>query len=196
MEPGGMIMKLLTGFLLALAGLAVLTSLTGAADDEKMKNDTLRLYSVEKGSYVELPVDNRSPDEWKKVLTKDQFRILRKEGTERAFTGKYWNEHRHGIYRCTGCGTDLFSSETKYDSGTGWPSFWQPVAPENVREVEDNSFFMRRIEVECSRCGGHLGHVFEDGPKPTGLRYCINSASLTFVEGLTAKTDREKEGTM
>lgn len=189
-------MKILTGSLLALAGVMILMSLTGIANSEEMKGTTVRLYSVEDGGYVELPADNRSPEEWKKALTPEQFRILRKEGTERAFTGKYWNEHRHGIYRCAGCGTDLFSSETKYDSGTGWPSYWQPIAPENIREVEDNSFFARRIEVECARCGGHLGHVFDDGPKPTGLRYCINSESLTFVEGLSGKSGGEKKGMM
>ena len=189
-------MKILTGSLLALAGAAILLSLTGTADSETMKVEKLRLYSVKDGGYIELHRDVRSPDEWKQVLTPEQFRILRKEGTERAFTGKYWKEHRQGIYRCAGCGTDLFSSEVKYDSGTGWPSFWQPVAPENIREVEDNSFFMRRVEVECARCGGHLGHVFTDGPPPTGLRYCINSVSLAFVEGLPGKSEDTDGGMM
>ena len=155
-----------------------------------MKDSTVRLYSVEKGGYIEVPYDNRSEAQWKKILSPQQFRILRKEGTERAFTGKYWNEHRQGIYRCSGCGTDLFSSETKYESGTGWPSFWKPIAPENIREVEDNTLFTRRTEVECARCGGHLGHVFKDGPPPTGLRYCINSASLNFVEGPSGGSTR------
>jgi peptide-methionine (R)-S-oxide reductase len=118
--------------------------------------------------------------EWKKQLTPEQFRILREKGTERAFTGRYWNHHEAGTYRCAGCGQPLFSSDTKFDSGTGWPSFWQPVSPSAVELHEDNSFFMSRVEVVCSRCGGHLGHVFPDGPEPTGQRYCMNSASLTF----------------
>ena len=189
-------MKIVTIGIAALACFAVLMSANGSADGEIRENQTLRLFSVKDGGYIELPADNRSQAEWKKVLTPAQFRVLRKEGTERAFTGAYWNHHGRGIYTCAGCGTDLFSSETKYVSGTGWPSFWQPVAPENIREVEDNSFFMRRVEIECARCGGHLGHVFKDGPPPTGLRYCINSVSLAFVEGLPGKSEDVKEGMM
>jgi peptide-methionine (R)-S-oxide reductase len=183
-KPGGMTMKFFAGTLVLFLCAAALILFYGKAEGDMMKDELVRLYSIRTGGYVELPVDKRSPAEWKKFLTAEQFNILREEGTERAFTGKYWNHHEKGIYTCAGCGTDLFSSETKFESGTGWPSFWQPVAPENIRELEDRSFFMRRVEVECSRCGGHLGHVFKDGPPPTGLRYCINSASLSFVEGL------------
>ncbi len=118
--------------------------------------------------------------EWKKRLTPEQFRILRQKGTERAFTGKYWNHHEPGIYVCAGCGLELFGSGTKFDSGTGWPSFRTPIANGHVDEHTDRSYGMARTEVLCARCGGHLGHVFEDGPQPTGLRYCINSASLSF----------------
>jgi peptide-methionine (R)-S-oxide reductase len=116
--------------------------------------------------------------EWRRELTPQQYRVLREKGTEPPFTGKYWNEHADGVYRCAACGNALFDASTKFESGSGWPSFYEPIEGERVATEEDKSLFMRRTEVHCARCGGHLGHVFDDGPKPTGLRYCINSASL------------------
>lgn len=123
---------------------------------------------------------NKSDSEWKSQLSDEEFRITRKKGTERAFTGKYWNNKDKGIYRCKCCGAELFESATKYDSGSGWPSFHQPMSDDIVESEEDYSHGMHRIEVHCQRCGAHLGHVFPDGPQPTGLRYCINSSSLDF----------------
>jgi len=122
----------------------------------------------------------KSEEEWRKILAPEEFRILRKKGTEPAFTGKFADFKEEGTYVCAGCGNELFSSERKYDSGTGWPSFSEPITKDSVENRPDKSFLMRRTEVVCSRCGGHLGHVFDDGPPPTGLRYCMNSGALHF----------------
>lgn len=137
------------------------------------------------GAPKELDMSERvtkTDKEWRELLTSEQFKITRKKGTERPFTGKYWDNKNQGVYKCVCCGLELFDSTTKFDSGTGWPSFYQPIAKERIREAPDNSLFRRRTEVLCSRCDAHLGHVFSDGPEPTGLRYCLNSTALIFDE--------------
>ncbi|MCP8305210.1 MAG: peptide-methionine (R)-S-oxide reductase MsrB [archaeon] len=124
----------------------------------------------------------RSEEEWRKILAPEEFHVLREKGTEPPFTGKYLYNKKKGVYRCAGCGNEVFLSDSKYDSGTGWPSFWAPASKESIEPKPDNSLGMRRTEVLCSKCGGHLGHVFNDGPEPTGLRYCMNSIALDFYE--------------
>jgi peptide-methionine (R)-S-oxide reductase len=125
----------------------------------------------------------KSDEEWKKTLTSEEYQVLRRKGTERAFTGAYWDSHEPGVYKCAGCGTPLFQSDNKFDSGTGWPSFTAPLSPDAVATETDESHGMVRTEACCAACGGHLGHVFPDGPRPTGLRYCINSVSLKKEPG-------------
>jgi len=157
-----------TSFLLIVVSLVLLLPACSQNDSKKMASINAQ------------PNIQKSEAEWKKELTAQQYHILREKGTERAFTGEYWDNHEKGVYYCAACHQKLFSSETKYESGTGWPSFYKPVADTAVSIRQDRSAGMVREEVVCSNCGGHLGHVFTDGPKPTGLRYCLNSTSLEF----------------
>lgn len=169
-------MQMITVLLAMFSFIACNNAQKSTSSATKTKGDLISL-TGEKLQPIE-----KSEEEWKKQLSPEAFIVLRKEGTERAFSGEYADNHEKGIYLCGGCDLPLFSSETKFESGTGWPSFWQPIRKEHVLVGTDNSYGMTRDEVECARCHGHLGHVFDDGPKPTGLRYCMNSVSLKFVK--------------
>ena len=177
-----MLKPVLTGWMVVVLASTVAGAATKTTHKTAQETKTVTKQESKTVVKEDLKPVVKSDAEWQKTLTADQFRVLRKKGTEIAFTGAYWDNHENGIYRCAGCGLTLFSSKTKYESGTGWPSFTAPIDPSHVKIATDNDLGMQRDEVQCARCGGHLGHVFDDGPPPTGERYCLNSASLEFVE--------------
>jgi peptide-methionine (R)-S-oxide reductase len=189
LNGAGVTRRALLAMPVAFAGLAAATwpkerPVPDAKENGTGKKVKLVLFSDDgkREGVVELQQIKKSDDEWRKQLEPDEFAITRKAATERAFTGRYWDNHERGIYRCVCCGTAVFSSSTKFESGTGWPSFWEPIARENVRERSDSSIGMSRTEVLCTKCDAHLGHVFDDGPPPTHLRYCMNSMAMIFIK--------------